>query len=112
MSLVEDRSAGSLIYSARFHADKSVLDNVVKTDAVLAAELVELINYRSGGELFSVHRDRLALFKAYRYILGLVGSLLGGNSQFKEAGFVVCRLVRGVLKVKTLMRQMPKVFIF
>src|SRR5207249_1167499 len=38
---VEDRAAGRLINAARFHADKTVLDEIDAPDAVPAAELVQ-----------------------------------------------------------------------
>ena len=60
----QDGAAGRLVNAARFHADKSVLDEIDPADAVVAAELIELGQQDSRRELLAVDRDRIALLEA------------------------------------------------
>ena len=109
--LVEDRSAGSLIYTSGLHTNETVLNEVHEAYAVLAAELVEI-----GYELYAVHCLAVnsggdTLFKMYGNICSLVGSLLGRNAELKEAFLVVLRLVCGILKIEALVGEMPDVLV-
>ncbi len=44
MGLVQDGTAGSLIDAAALHADQTVLNDIQQADAVLAAELVQVLD--------------------------------------------------------------------
>ena len=48
MRLVQNGAAGGLIYTAALHAYQTVLNNIQQTDAVLAAQLVELFHQGQG----------------------------------------------------------------
>ena len=111
MSLVKNGSAGSLVNASRLHTHKSVFHNVGKADAVFAAQLIKGFDDFHGGHLFAVNGNGNTLFKRNSHIGGLVGSLLGRNAELKEAFLVILRLVGGILKIKTLMGKVPKVFI-
>ena len=109
--VVKDCAARSLINAAALHADKSVLYDIRKAYAVLAAELVKRRYNFHTVHFLAVDGGRLALFKMNRHIGGLVRGLLRGNAELKEARVVVLRLVCRIFKVKTLMGQMPEVLI-
>ena len=64
MRLVEDRAAGRLVDAARLHADEAILDDVDAADAVLAAELVQVREQRSGTMRVTVDGDGVAALVA------------------------------------------------
>lgn len=45
---IQDRTAPSLINTAALHADQTVLNDIKNTDAVLAAQLVQLLDQGNG----------------------------------------------------------------
>ena len=53
MCCVQDRAARCLINAAALHADQTVLDDVEDADAVLAAELVQLLDEGNGCLLYT-----------------------------------------------------------
>ena len=111
MRAIEDRSAGRLVNAAALHAYKAVLKQIDQTHAVLAAQLVQLFDQLDRADLFTVQRDRNTLFKRQRNISGLVGGHFGGNAHLQEAGLVILRLVRRILEVEALVREMPQVLV-
>src|SRR6516162_2580569 len=56
----QDSAARRLIHTARLHADEAVLDEIEPTDALLAAERVELRQQRRGRKVLAVERERIA----------------------------------------------------
>ena len=106
---IEDGAARGLVDAPALHADQPVFDHVDDADAVFAAQLIELIDDVDRLHLLAVDRDGHALFKAQRHIGGLVGGLLGRNAHLED--LIVVRLVRGVLEVETLVRQVPEVLV-
>ena len=78
---------------------------------MIADDLVERLDHGNAVHLLAVNGNGNALFEAYCDIGRLVGSLLGGLTDFKEAGLVILRLVRGVFKVETLVRKVPEVLV-
>ena len=109
--LVQDRTAGSLVHAAALHAHQTVLDDVQQTDAVLAADLVQVLDQLDSAHLLAVNSSGDALLEVEGEVGRGVGSLLGGNAQLEEAGLIVLRLVGGVLEVETLVAQVPQVLI-
>ena len=91
--------------------DETVFHDVGKPDAVFAAEPVERLQQRDGGELFAVERDGHALFKIERDVGRLVGRRLGRNAHFEKALFVIKRLVGGIFEVQPLVREVPEVLV-
>ena len=111
MSLIEDGTAGRLVHTAALHAHQTVLHHIVQTDAIAAADLIQLGNEDGGLHLFAVQAHRHALFKCQLHELGLVRCGLGADTQLQKARLIVLRLVARVLKVKALMAQVPQVLI-
>ena len=111
MSLVQDGAAGGLVYAAGLHAYQTVLHQIHKTYAILAAQLVEIGYHLNAVHLLAVSSSGDALLKVDGHIGSLVGSLFGGNTQLQEALLVVLGLICGILQVKTLMGQMPQVLV-
>ena len=112
MSLIKYRAARRFVYAAAFHADETVLNYIEQAYAVCSADLVELVYYILCGELFSVISDRYALLEIERYISRFVGSRERRNAHLEKTGLFILRLVAGVFKVETLVREMPEVFVF
>ena len=108
---VQDRAARSLINAAALHADQTVLDDVEDADAVLAAELVQLLDEGNGVQLLAVHSGRNALLEVDGNIGRLIRSHFRRNAQLEEARLVDRSLVGRKLKIQTLMAQMPQVLI-
>ena len=111
MCSVKDSSAGCFINASGLHTNETVLNQVNKTDAVLAAELIEGGNQLNTVHFLAVNSGGDTLFKVDSYICSLIGSLFGRYAQLKEAFLVVLRLVCGILKVKTLVGKVPDVLI-
>ncbi len=109
--LLQDRTTRSLIDAAALHADQTVLNDIKNTDAVLAAQLVQVLHQLHSAHLFAVHGSGDALFKVQGHIGRLIGSLLGADTQLQEAGLVVLGLIGGVLQIQTLMAQVPQVLV-
>ena len=109
--LVQDRTAGSLVHAAALHAHQTVLDDVQQADAVLAANLVQVLDQLDSAHLLAVNSSGDALLEVEGDVGRGVGSLLGGNAQLQEAGLIVLRLVGRTLEVEALMAQVPQVLI-
>ena len=77
MCLHQDRSAGSLINAAGFHADNTILYDIDDADAVLCAQLVQSADDVGNLHLYTVYALRNAFFKGHGNIFCLVGSFLG-----------------------------------
>ena len=77
MCLHQDRSAGSLINAAGFHANNTVLYDIDDADAVLCAQLVQSADDVGNLHLYTVYALRNAFFKGHGNIFCLVGSFLG-----------------------------------
>ena len=63
MCCIQDRTARSLINTAALHANQTVLNDIEDTDAVLAAQLVQLLDQGNGLELLAVNCGRNALLE-------------------------------------------------
>ena len=111
MGFVQNGAAGSLIYTAALHAYQTVLNNIQQTDAVLAAQLVELFHQGQGAHLYAVNGGGLALLKVNGDVSGFVRCVLRGNAQLQKTIFQVLRLVGRVLQIQTLVAQVPYIFI-
>ena len=109
--LVQDSTAGSLVHAAALHAHQTVLDDVQQADAVLAADLVQVLDQLDSAHLLAVNGSGDALLEVEGDVGRGVGCLLGGNAQLEEAGLVVLRLVGGVLQIEALVAQVPQVLI-
>ncbi len=112
VSVIQNRSAGGFVNSARFHTYKTVFNNVEQTDTVLAAELVQRLDELHTVHSLAVECGRNTLLKMNGDVCGFVGSLLGRNAQLQKAGLVILGFVRGIFKVESLVRKMPEVHIF
>ena len=111
MRRIKNSSAGSFVYAAALHTNKSVFYNIEKSDTVFAAEFIELEDNILGAEFFAVKRYRNALFKIKSDVCGSIGCLKGRNAHFKEAVLIVKRFVSCILKIKSLVRKVPEVLI-
>ena len=85
------------------------LTSPVTMDGVKLIKTLNKIGGENGIGLFDVVENRLVGMKS-RGVYETPGGF-GRYAQFQEAWFVVLRLVRGVFKVKTFMRQVPQVHI-
>ena len=108
---VQDGAAGGLVDAVILHADETVLHDIDDADAVLAAQIVELLDDLAGLHLLAVDGHRSAGLEVDGHIGGLVRSLEGGHAHLQEAGLVQIGLVGGIFKVKALMAQVPQVLI-
>src|SRR5215475_4775319 len=79
MRSLQDRPAGRLVDTPRFHADEAVLDEIEPADAVPAAGFVQALEQRGGREMFAIYRDRIAAFEGDFDTFGFVGRGLGGD---------------------------------
>ena len=109
--LVQNGTARGLIDAAALHADQTVLDDVQQADAVLAADLVQVLDQLDCAHLLAVHCGGDALLEVEGDVGRGVGSLLGADAQLEEAGLVVLGLVCGALQIQTLVAQMPQVLV-
>ena len=75
MSVVEDSAAGSLINASGLHTNETVLNEVSKTDTVLAAELVESAYHFNAVELLAVELSGDTLLEVDSDVCGLVRSI-------------------------------------
>ena len=109
--LVQDGTAGSLVHAAALHAHQTVLHDIQQADAVLAAQLVQVLHQLHSAHLLAVNGSGNALFKVDGHIGRGVGSLLGADTQLQETGVVVLGLVGGALQIQALVAQMPQVLV-
>ena len=93
MGTVKNCSARGLINASRFHSNKTVFNNVIKTDTVLTANLVQFFYYFGCFFRLAVQLNRNALFKINFDIFRLVGCLSRENAKLKESVFLILRLV-------------------
>ena len=106
-SVHDQRAAGSFVAPARLHADKAVLHQVDAADAVLAADLVELLEQRDGGGVaLAVHRNRRALLEPDGHVFRLIRRVLGRSGQHPD--FVRGR-IRRIFQRAALVRNVPDV---
>ena len=111
VSEVQNGSARRLVNTAVLHAHQTVLNDVDNANAVLAAQLVELLDNLRNLHLLAINGNGNACFKIDGHIRRLVGCLHGRHAHLKEAFFFVLRLVRRIFQVKTLVGQMPQVLV-
>ena len=109
--LVQDGAAGGLVHAAALHAHQTVLHDVQQTNAVCAAQLIQVLHQLHSAHLLAVHGGGDALFKVDGHIGGHIGCLLGADTQLQKAGLVVLGLVGGALQIQTLVAQMPQVLV-
>ena len=77
MCFHQNGSARSLIDTAGFHADNTVLYDIDDADAVLCAQFVQSADDVGNLHLYTVYTLRNAFFKGHGNIFCLVGSFLG-----------------------------------
>ena len=94
--LVQDRTAGSLVHAAALHAHQTVLDDVQQADAVLAADLVQVLDQLDSAHLLAVNGSGDALLEVEGDVGRGVGSLLGADTQLQEAGLIVLSSLAGL----------------
>ena len=111
VSEVQNGSARRLVNTAILHAHQTILNDVDNANAVLAAQLVKLLDNLRNFHLLAINGNGNASFKIDGHIRRLVGCLHRRHAHFQEAFFFVLRLVRRIFQVKTLMGQMPQVLI-
>ena len=109
--LVQDGAAGGLVHAAALHAHQTVLHDVQQTNAVCAAQLVQVLHQFHSAHLLAVHSSGNTLFKVDGHIGGNIGCLLGADAQLQEAGLIVLGLVGGALQIQTLVAQVPQVLV-
>ena len=102
---------GGLVHAAALHAHQTVLHDIQQADAILAAQLVQVLHQLHSAHLLAVHGSGNALFKVNGHIGRGVGSLLRADTQLQETGVVVLGLVGGALQIQTLVAQMPQVLV-
>ena len=107
MCLVEDGSAGSLIYTAGLHTYHTVLYDITDADSMLAAKLVELADNIGYLHFFAVDTLWNTLFKCHRHIFAFIRRLLRCNT--KDQQMVIVRLVGRILKFQAFMADVPEV---
>ena len=78
MSLHEDSSARSLINAAGLHAYNTVLNDIYDTDAVFAAEGVQLADDVSNLHLLTVYAGRNTFLEGHGNVLTLIRCFLRG----------------------------------
>ena len=76
----ENLHAGSLVNAAALSSDNAVLESVLHTDTVAAADLVDLEHNLVRSHLLAVNGDAAALLELKNDLLDLVGSLLGPHA--------------------------------
>ena len=86
MGLVQHDGGRGLVDLARLDPDQPVLDVVDPAHAVLAGELVELVDQRDAVELAAVEGDRLAAVERDLDFLGLVGGQPGVDGPLERLG--------------------------
>ena len=106
MSEHQNRAARGLITAARLHADEAVLDQVNPSNAVFAADVVELPNQRGAAEFHAIEADRPSLLKGDRQLRRLIGRFLGIDAHHPYA---VGWRVRGILQFGPFMRDVPQI---
>ena len=111
MALYRIAPPGSLVHAAALHAHQTVLDDVQQADAVLAADLVQVLDQLDSAHLLAVNSSGDALLEVEGEVGRGVGCLLGGNASSRKPGLIVLRLVGGVLEVETLVAQVPEVLV-
>src|ERR1051325_11056225 len=98
MREMENCAAWGFVNAATFHSNKTVLDDIDATDAVLSAELVQRLHYaerrhggrRAVGAHFLGHAsacpsrnaNAIAGFKRKIDMFGFVGRIFGGDAEF------------------------------
>ena len=103
---VEDGAAGGFVGAAGLHADEAVFDEVGLSDAVFAAEGVELGDEVVAAEFFAIEGEGDALFEADVDEVGLVGGFGDGDGHDPE---VVLGLVGGIFEVGAFVGDVPEV---
>ena len=107
VSSIKNCTARCFVYSAALHSHKSVFYDIINSDSVSASELVKLFDKFNGFVFFSVNFRRNSFFKLNFNICRFVGSFFGRYAELEN--FIEIRFVCRVLKILTLMRQMPEV---
>ena len=111
MRLIEYRAARGLVHTAALDADEPVFNYIQQADAVLAAKLVELQDNTLGSKLLTVDRNGNSLLKVNGDIGGHIGCVDGAHAHFKESLLLVGGFVAGILKIQTLVGEMPEVLV-
>src|ERR1700730_18677868 len=84
MRRLQDRAARRLVDTARFHADKAVLDEIEPADPVLAAALVQSGQQCRRGARLAVERDRVAALEGNLHILRCIGRRFRGDGAAED----------------------------
>ena len=109
--MVDDGAARGFINTTGLHANQTVLYDVYNANAVLAAQLVQLLQQLQCRQLFAVQCNRNALLKGQGDFCWNIRSLQWGNAQLQETflfiGWLVCR----IFQIQTFVRQVPYVLV-
>ena len=109
MSSEKKCSAGSLIYATALHTNETVLNDISNTYAVSCSNLVAVSEKVSRRELLSVNFNRDTLLELDGYICRSIRCLLRRNHELKD--LVEVRLICRILKIHTLVREVPEVLV-
>ncbi len=108
VSSVQDCSAWSLVNASGLHADKTVLDDIDCADAVLAAELVELVEEANCVHLLAVETNWNTFFEIDVYICNFVWSIFWLAAENVD---VLKVLVPRVLEVAAFVADVPDILV-
>ena len=111
MSLIQNRTGGSLVYAAALHTYQTVFNDIQNADTVCAANAVQRLNQSYGIHFYAIHSGGNTLFEMNGNVSGRIGGLLGSNTQFQEAFLQIVGLVGRALQIQTFVAQMPKILI-
>ena len=105
MRFHQDRSARSLIYAAGFHAYHAVFHDIYDTDAVLAAQTVQLADNVGHFHRFSVDGCGDAFLKSHGDVFRFIRGFFRRYAQYQHV--VVVRLIGRILQFQTFMTDVP-----
>ncbi len=109
MGFIEDRSAGGLIHTAGFHTDHTVFHDIYNTNAVFAAQTVQLTDDVRYFHFFAVYRLWNTLLKGHGHHFALFRRFLRCGAENQK--MVKVRLVGRIFQFQTFMADMPQVAI-
>ena len=107
MSRHEDGSARCLIHTTGFHSDDTVFHDVDDSDAVFAAQSVQLGDDLGNFHLFPIQRFRDTCFECHGHVFRFVRRLLRWNCEHEQ--IVIVGLHRRIFQFQSLVADVPEV---
>src|SRR5438876_130284 len=106
MRFHQQRSAGSFVSAARFHAHEAVFDEVGSADAVRRRNLIQLVQKIDGAKLRAIDGNRGAGCKSDFHLLRLVRSFFRRNHPLPHG---LARRIGGIFELSALVAEVPDV---